>query len=192
MEIISKKIINYMISNEIISKQDKEIYLFGLTSLLRTFLNIITLVSIGMLFDMIGESVVFLIFTILLRTYSGGFHSDNPIVCYFISVITVILALLSIKFEVLNVYSSIILFAVSLALILKYAPVGNKNKPLEEIEIKVYRGRLLVVIVGLLFISILLMLFDFKALFIAGNVAFLVDALMILFSKRRPAMKSQP
>lgn len=184
MEKCSERIVDYMLNNNIILEQDREIYLFGLISMLRIFLNIITLISIGILLGMLRECIVFVIFTILLRTYSGGFHSDNPIVCYFISVITVILALLSIKFEVSNVYNSIILFVVSLALILKYAPVGHKNKPLKEIEIKVYRGRLLVVIAGLLFISIILMLFSFESLFIAGNVAFLVDAFMILLSKR--------
>lgn len=185
MEKCSKKIIDYMLNNNIISEQDKEIYLFGLISMLRTVLNIMTLISIGILFGMLVECIVFVIFIILLRTYSGGFHSDNPTICYFISVIIVILTLLNIKFETLNVYSSIILLAVSLVLILKYAPVGHKNKPLEEIEIKVYRRRLLATITGLLFISILLMFWNSESLLIAGNMAFLVNAFMILLSKKK-------
>jgi putative AIP processing-secretion protein len=195
MEKCSKKIINYMLNNNIILEQDKEIYLFGLISMLRILLNIITLISIGILFGMVGECIVFVIFIILLRTYSGGFHSDNPTICYFISVITVILALLSIKFEVLNMYGSIVLLVASLvaslALILKYAPVEHKNKPLEEIEIKVYRRRLLVVMAGLLFISILLIFLNFKSLLIAGNMAFLVDAFMILLSKKKGGLRDE-
>ena len=191
MEKCSKKIINYMLNNNIILEQDKEIYLFGLISMLRILLNIITLISIGILFGMVGECIVFVIFIILLRTYSGGFHSDNPTICYFISVITVILALLSIKFEVLNMYGSIVLLVASLALILKYAPVEHKNKPLEEIEIKVYRRRLLVVMAGLLFISILLIFLNFKSVLIAGNMAFLVDAFMILLSKKKGGLRDE-
>ena len=55
MEKCSKKIINYMLNNNIILEQDKEIYLFGLISMLRILLNIITLISIGILFGMVGE-----------------------------------------------------------------------------------------------------------------------------------------
>jgi len=94
-------------------------------------------------------------------------------------------------YEVLNMYGSIVLLVASLALILKYAPVEHKNKPLEEIEIKVYRRRLLVVMAGLLFISILLIFLNFKSLLIAGNMAFLVDAFMILLSKKKRGLRDE-
>ena len=46
MEKCSERIVDYMLNNNIILEQDREIYLFGLISMLRIFLNIITLISL--------------------------------------------------------------------------------------------------------------------------------------------------
>ena len=88
---------------------------------------------------MMGESIVFIIFSSLVRSYSGGFHSDIPIICYLISVANAILMLLSIKLQILNMSSSFILVVVSIVVILSYAPVEHKNKPLEVAEMKIYK-----------------------------------------------------
>ena len=42
-----KKIIQYVIENNIFLEDDKEIYVFGLTQMIRALLNIITIIFIG-------------------------------------------------------------------------------------------------------------------------------------------------
>lgn len=67
-----------------------------------------------------------------MRSYSGGFHSDDPIVCYMILVIATVLTILCIKFRIWNMPFSFMLIALSIGVLLRYAPVEYKNKPLEE------------------------------------------------------------
>lgn len=173
-----------MLRNEIISEQDKEIYLFGLILMLRILLNVLTLVFIGFWFKMPVESIVFVICSVGIRTYSGGFHADNPIICYAISVIAIVLMLLSIKSGLWNVPISFVLMALSIGIILRYAPVEYKNKPLEEIEKKIYRRRLVKIIWSLVFISIILAFTKLYYFFFSISCSLSISAVMILLSKK--------
>lgn len=184
MKALSEKVIDFMLRNEIISEQDKEIYLFGLILMLRILLNVLTLVFIGFWFKMPVESIVFVICSVGIRTYSGGFHADNPIICYAISVIAIVLMLLSIKFGLWNVPISFVLMALSIGIILRYAPVEYKNKPLEEIEKKIYRRRLVKIIWSLVFISIILAFTKLYYFFFSISCSLSISAVMILLSKK--------
>lgn len=184
MKALSKKVIDFMLRNRIISEQDKEIYLFGLVLMLRTLLNVLTSVVIGFWFKMPVESIVFVICSVGIRTYSGGFHADNPIICYAISVVAIVLMLLSIKSGLWNVPISFVLMALSIGIIMRYAPVEHKNKPLEEIERKIYKRKLLVVVTVLVLTSVLLTLAHCYFLLFSLGFSFLVSAIMILHGKR--------
>lgn len=127
MERLSEKIIQYMIENSILSEDDKEIYVFGLTQMMRALLTIITTIFIGFCFGKIIESIVFVVFTALIRTNSGGYHSDSPVVCYLISVVSIIITLYLVVKQVCNVKLMIALIVVAFVVFIKYAPIGHVN-----------------------------------------------------------------
>lgn len=127
MERLSEKIIQYMIENSILSEDDKEIYVFGLTQMMRALLTIITTIFIGFCFGKIIESIVFVVFTALIRTNSGGYHSDSPVVCYLISVVSIIITLYLVVKQVCNVKLMIVLMVVAFVVFIKYAPIGHVN-----------------------------------------------------------------
>lgn len=180
MENISEKLVGYMLRNKVISEDDKEIYLFGLVLMLRVLLNTVTLILIGLWFNMLAVSVIFVCFSLFIRSYSGGFHSDNPVICYLISTSTIILLLISIKLQIWNVYVSGILVILSTVIFLIYAPVGHKNKILEDIESKIYRRRLLKIVFGLLCLMSIFTISNLIYLLYAGSFAFGMSAFMII------------
>lgn len=180
MENLSRRFADFMTKNNIITEQDKEIYRFGFVLMLRIILNVSTLLFIGACFDMIVETIVFVIYSLMIRSYSGGFHSDNPIICYLISVVTTVLMLFCIKFGVLNIRLNFMLIALSIGVILIYAPVEHKNKPLEEVERKIYKRNLIKILIGLIFVVFMFLLFDKISMMFASGYAFLVSAIMIL------------
>lgn len=183
MEIVSKKIIGFIQRNEIISEQDKEIYLFGLILMLRISLNLLTLLVIGVCFNMLGESMIFAICSVMIRTYSGGFHADDPIVCHGISVTIIILMLLSIKFGLWNLPISFVLMISSIGIILRYAPVEHKNKPLEENEMRMYRKILFLIVFFWVLASVILLVTNSYYLLYSISFSFAVSAAMILIAK---------
>ena len=169
-----------MLRNKVISEDDKEIYLFGLVLMLRVLLNTVTLILIGLWFNMLAVSATFVCVSLFIRSYSGGFHSDNPVICYLISTSSIILLLISIKLQIWNVYISGILVILSTVIFLIYAPVGHKNKILEDIESKIYRRRLLKIVFGLLCLMSIFTISNLKYLLYAGSFAFGMSAFMII------------
>lgn len=119
---VSEIVVNKFIDNDIINDEDKEIYVFGYNKLKRIALNIVTTLFIGYALNIPAESIVFLICTILIRTYSGGYHAKTPLKCYLSSVSLVTLSLLFIKFTDIPLFFYIIMMTISVYVLYKYAP----------------------------------------------------------------------
>ena len=185
MERLSEKIIQYMIKNSILSEDDKDIYAFGLTQMIRALLTIITTIFIGFCFGKIIESIVFVVFTALIRTNSGGYHSDSPVGCYFISVISIIITLYLVGKQVFNVRLMMVLLVVSFVVFIKYAPIGHFNKVLDEIEVSTYKRRLLWTLLTIAFVEIIFVVVQKLYLFSAGGYACIFSMLMLIVGKYR-------
>ena len=185
MERLSEKIIQYMIKNSILSEDDKDIYAFGLTQMIRALLTIITTIFIGFCFGKIIESIVFVVFTALIRTNSGGYHSDSPVGCYFISVISIIITLYLVGKQVFNVRLMIVLLVVSFVVFIKYAPIGHFNKVLDEIEVSTYKRRLLWILLTIAFVESVFVVVQKLYLFSAGGYACILSMLMLIVGKYR-------
>lgn len=185
MERLSEKIIQYMIKNSILSEDDKEIYAFGLTQMIRALSTIITTIFIGFCFGKIIESIVFVVFTALIRTNSGGYHSDSPVGCYFISVISIIITLYLVGKQVFNVRLMVVLLAVSFVVFIKYAPIGHVNKMLDKMEESTYKRRLLWILLTIAFVEIVFVVVQKLYLFSAGGYACIFSMLMLMVGKYR-------
>ena len=185
MERLSEKIIQYMIKNSILSEDDKEIYAFGLTQMIRVLSTIITTIFIGFCFGKIIESIVFVVFTALIRTNSGGYHSDSPVGCYFISVISIIITLYLVGKQVFNVRLMVVLLAVSFVVFIKYAPIGHVNKMLDKMEESTYKRRLLWILLTIAFVEIVFVVVQKLYLFSAGGYACIFSMLMLIVGKYR-------
>lgn len=185
MQRLSEKIIQYMIKNSILSEDDKEIYAFGLTQMIRALSTIITTIFIGFCFGKIIESIVFVVFTALIRTNSGGYHSDSPVGCYFISVISIIITLYLVGKQVFNVRLMVVLLAVSFVVFIKYAPIGHVNKMLDKMEESTYKRRLLWILLTIAFVEIVFVVVQKLYLFSAGGYACIFSMLMLIVGKYR-------
>lgn len=183
MEALSEKIITNIIKSGESIEDCREVYVYGLTQLFRTLLNLFTTVIIGFCMGMLSESIVFVICLMLIRSYSGGYHSDSPIRCYLISVIAVIMALGSIKLSVWNEYSSVLVMVISNGILLLYAPIGHRNKPLEDIEVLVYKRRLRWILLAVTVVFISFMIANWITLAYAVSLAVLLSTVMFLVAK---------
>lgn len=185
MEKLSEKIIKYMIENSVFLEDDKEIYAFGLTQMIRVLLTIITTIFIGFSFGKIIESVVFVVFTALIRTNSGGYHSDSPLGCYLISVVSIVAMLCLVTKQVYSVKLIIILLIVSFVIFIKYAPIGHVNKVLDDIEVSTYKRRLLLVLLIIAFLEAAFIVCQKLYLFSSGGYACIFSVMMLIVGKYR-------
>lgn len=177
---LSKKIVNSLVENKIVNFEDKQLYEYGLHQGVVMILNIITTIGIGIIFGIIWQSILFMIVYIPLRIYSGGYHSKTQTRCYIFSIGLTIVALLLMKMIYWTNFLCISTTVISAMIILVLAPVEDSNKPLDTIELKVYKERTIMILifdVYVLFIFILLGLFEIS---VCISVGLLVLSIMLL------------
>lgn len=140
-QVVSEQITEFLIRNQVVQKDDRELYQFGIQQTLFIILNLSTTIAIGILCGMLWQSIVFIIAYIPLRHYSGGFHARTPINCYFFSSIMVFTVLSVMKLFPVNCFICDIVILFSLLIIFILSPLADKNKPLNNEERTVYKRR---------------------------------------------------
>lgn len=180
------KLVDMFIEKEICKNEDKEIIVYGLTFGIELAFNIITTIILGFIFDLITASLVFLISFSFIRTYSGGYHCRNTINCYFFSSMVVILVLFIAKFTPVEhiLIISIIILLISIPIILKFAPVETETKPLDEIEKKYFRNKVILHLGIEFIIIIILFLFKLYILEYVVCLGIMVSAILVLLGYR--------
>lgn len=140
----SERITETLAENDVLSAEDKPLYVYGLHQLWITLLNLATAVAIGFLAGMLWEGLLFLAVYISLRKFAGGYHAKTELHCYVLSTILLCVALSAIYsidyIQMGNAALLAIFFTASIVIVL-IAPVGNPSKPLDSIEQVVYQKR---------------------------------------------------
>lgn len=137
---LSERISKRMVLNHTISKEDEELYEYGLYQGIVIVFNWITALCIGIFMNMIWQSIIFLIFFIPVRTYSGGIHANSPRICYIFSTLIQAGALFVLKYVSFSFWISISILIITGLLLILLSPVEAVNKPLDSGEIKKYKS----------------------------------------------------
>lgn len=142
MRTISRKFISLLCENNMIEREKQELYAYAMEILLSSILHFLTTVVIGLLFDMVIESLLLFIAFSVIRRFAGGFHASTHLRCYFTSIAAIIIMLFFIS--VVTKWGNDIAFYVILIIsdltIWFASPIESQNKPLSYKEKKVYKA----------------------------------------------------
>lgn len=188
MELLARlagKILNNLVHSGVIKEEDAEIYIYGINQILTSVLSVSSALIIGLIFGVFPEIAVFMAAYIPLRSFAGGYHAKTPLSCYVFSVIMLIVVSIGLKYLHLAdwVYYAVLVAATLVVLVL--FPVEDRNKPLDEIEQKVYKRRTILIAAVELTLAMLLKLLMFDDLFIATAYSFVVLSLMLIAGKAK-------
>lgn len=140
---ISELILRYLLKCGVIndSDDDKEYYQYGIEITISSLLNVILIIGIGIIFRSMFESVVFLVFFMLIRQFTGGFHADTYFKCNCTFCVSFILVLLMyhITFDKMNICLSVLISVLCVAVIVLVCPIENKNKPIPRQKRKFHK-----------------------------------------------------
>jgi len=142
------KITENMVRKSAIPPEDREIYVFGVQQGLVVALNVATMALIGVLLGVFWYMLPFAIAFVPLRSFAGGYHASTPVRCYVASTAMMVLMALMFRFVA---FSNLLIFVLLLifgALIMFFAPVGNKNKPLDDLEKIVYKNKAIIICIA--------------------------------------------
>ena len=142
MKTLTDKFVNNLIVKGIIKDEDKEIYSYGFRQMLVIILNLFTVLVLGIIFNQLIESILFMITYIPIRVYAGGYHARTHIRCYIFSFIMLLVVLYILKIQLISALLTVlILTLISSFTIILLAPIEDENKPLDELETKIYSKR---------------------------------------------------
>jgi len=144
----AKKLTCSLVNNKVILEEDYEIYRFGIEMGLSMIASILTTLLIGIVFHMLMESILFLFAFIPLRSYVGGFHASDYRKCYWLSTFAVAILLFTVRFviQIYSVFYILCIGSVCVLIMLFLVPVQDPNRPLEEVEIRIYKKRAKIVL----------------------------------------------
>lgn len=140
-EVLSERVTGWLLANEAIPREDREIYRYGIQQGMIALVNLGTTMIIGMVFGRLLESILFMAAYMPLRSFAGGYHAKTAVRCYFFSI-----AMMSAVLWVMRCVTYVTLVCgcltvVSGSIIWFLVPVEDRNKPLDELEKVVYRKK---------------------------------------------------
>lgn len=183
LERLSCKIGDDLVQSNIVKEEDAEIYIYGINQILVSVLNVSSALIIGLIFGKFFEAAVFIVAYCSLRSFAGGYHAKTPLRCYVFSVIMLIIVLVGIKYLYLTEWMYYVVLLAAALVVIVLSPVEDKNKPLDEIEHRVYKKRTILIVATELLIGIVLKLMGLDNLFVAVVYSFVVLSFMLVAGK---------
>ena len=183
MNSLTKRFIQLLIVKNIIKDKDKNIYVYGFNQLLFTGLNLITVIILGVIFNKLMDSIIFMCTYIPIRVYAGGYHAKTHLKCYIFSIIMLSIILFILKINLISLHISLILVLISSILILFLSPVEDKNKPLDKLEKKVYKKRTIRNFIIALIVLLIFLLLNKSSIIISMSLAFTCNGIMLILGK---------
>mgnify|MGYP002568183593 CR=1 FL=1 len=160
IESVSSKIIRCFLNQSIIDETHKDVYQYGLIVVIQFMITIISMIVIGLIFNLFFENLCFIIVFKLLRKFSGGLHSKKFSICFSVSIVLNFLILFVYRFFVLNPCFLIIIpiELVSSILLLFFSPIKNANKDISKNALRIYKYIETIICAFVMALSIVLVL----------------------------------
>ncbi|MBD5480387.1 MAG: accessory gene regulator B family protein [Lachnospiraceae bacterium] len=139
---IFEKITHNLVQNGNIREEDEDVYQYAMKSILVLGGNILLSLIIGVWMEVPGYCLLFLGAIILLRSDAGGYHASNLVVCYILSLVSLMLTMFIVKEEIVQYpFIMVVLSFIASMCILRFAPLDSKGKPIEKDERQYIRRR---------------------------------------------------
>ena len=182
-EVLSERVTDWLLTNEAIAREDKEVYRYGIQQGMIALLNLGTTIVVGMVFGKLLESILFMAAYIPLRSYAGGYHAKTAVRCYFFSIVMMSAVLWVMRYVMYYGLICGCLTAISGSVIWFLVPVEDRNKPLDDVEKSVYRKRARGIVLAESILSLFAILCNGKRLGMCMALVLCVMMLMLLMGK---------
>lgn len=179
----SEKIAATLLDNKIIDSDNYDICRYGINQCITTLFNFVTTLIIGLIYGMVLEAIIFTIAYIPIRIYAGGYHAKTPVGCWLFSAVILAIVLLVMKEFTFSLLVSVLLLIASGSLVCILSPVEDANKPLDEIEIRVYKKRTLIMMISEAIILIIFLFFKWHRVTISAIMAWVIISIMLIMGK---------
>ena len=181
----SEKLSNKMVNQGIVPEGEADLYRYGIENGIIVAGNFLASVVFGIATGRLGMVLIFLLFCITLRSYSGGIHSKSKLTCFLLSRVILLVPVYTYSwfFEVVKGVWILVTGVISFLVIWMLSPVESENKPLDELERKVYRNVSHWIVIIQSCILLCLFIFKQKEYFYAGYSSMILIAVFMVLGK---------
>lgn len=185
MKKVADLLSDWLVEIEIIKKNDRDLYAYGLWQGCVLLFNFLMVALIGFITGMLWQSVVFTIAYGMLRTVAGGFHARTQRRCYLYSVLLLFFALGVLRWVQWNKELCVFIIFVSGSIVFKLAPVEDENKPLDDVEVVVYSQRSRIIYGILTLVATIFLLINRIDMASCIVMSILAESVMLLLGEAR-------
>ena len=144
---IAKRMAAFLVRRGIISeeRQTVEIYEYGLELILADLINFVVILLISSMLQGVGSGILYLMCFVSVRIFSGGFHARTHFRCGIAMVLFYLLFVLVCR-GIISAGAEVLIVGTMIAYIplLKWVPVRNENRPLNDSKRRKNRYRAIV------------------------------------------------
>lgn len=158
---LSTKSALFLYKKSAFPSSEKPIYVYGFCLFYSSCFIILSILTISSILNHILDGIYFLLFFILLRTYTGGYHSNTYGGCFIISNLCFLFTyyIAQILLTVPSIPNMVIAFLISIYIYIK-CPIINSNHVIPANFIPVYKHRAGILLTMIIFIILFLLITD--------------------------------
>lgn len=118
-----------------------EVYQYGFFVLYSNILFFIIALIIGMILDVLLQSIIFFFTFFSIRQFAGGYHAPTETRCEILSTLSILACIFVIKLSKIYDFQMVLLIisALSAVCIFVFCPLDTTEKPLSDKEFKYFR-----------------------------------------------------
>lgn len=170
----------YFMEKYNVAIEDYDLIRYGLTIFIRYLTLIVTIFTISVFLNILIETLIFNLFFIGLRIYTGGYHSKNAISCFVISLFITIGIPYLLKYLTLTDLQIILFLITSVFILLNINIESNSNKLIDEYENLIYKKKMKILISIYSLILVILLFLSFKNLAQLLLFSIIVNSISVL------------
>lgn len=182
---IIKSLTDDFIYNRIISEDEREIVQYGLEHMIGTLSGFLITLGIGFCYGSPIAGLFLWLFLYPLRCNAGGYHADTRGKCILISIFMLFVVFSGIFCSNWPEVVHMVLCFVCAVTIWFIAPVGSRNKPLDEMEHLVYRRRTRCILTAETVLALCAWFCNWTNIFLAVEMALAVVTFSLVAGKRK-------
>lgn len=189
LNLLSKKIVKRLIKNNVIKKNQTDIYIYGFSLIISNFIGFFTVLTLSLILKSISAGLIFLLIIITLRANTGGYHAKSYFLCNLILNLSFLICFyfskINLKYTFISFFLQIFIIIFSIIIIIKFIPIENKNKRILK-KRKVYKIKSIILYLTYYTNGIYLYLHDlYLGKFILTTLNFTIIILLFELIRRR-------
>lgn len=143
MEVLARQLTEKIMLTVSMDENKKEVIQYGMELCMSTLILIFSIELLSLVLFRKLDGIVFMVFFIPIRLFSGGFHASTYLKCYCSSLMVFsITAVAAEKIPVQNAVINISVIILGFIFVYGRAPHINKNHPISERMVQINRKRL--------------------------------------------------